>query len=100
MCGFNAYNKENDKSTDATNFDGGIPIPDNSTTISIVYLCVSIKSIYTWLNVLENYFTWRGCAYQYKMKEIFKQIPTKIRKPTPEYFKKKCQAFLTYIGGG
>ena len=33
------------------------------------------------------------------MKEIFKQIPTKIPKPTPEYFKEKCQTLLTDIEG-
>ena len=42
---------------------------------------------------------WRCCVYQENMKEIFKQIPTKIPKPTPEYFKKKGQTILTDIEG-
>ena len=33
------------------------------------------------------------------MKKIFKQIPTEIPKPTPEYFKKNRQPLLNDIGG-
>ena len=54
MCVLHAYRKENDKSSDATNFGGGRPIPYNSTRISLVYLCVSINFIETWLNILDN----------------------------------------------
>ena len=56
MCGFNAYNKENDKSTDATNFGGGTPLLEYSTTYPLFYFCVRINFIYTWLNVLAIYF--------------------------------------------
>ena len=34
MCGLHAYDKENYQSTGATNFGGGRPIPDDSTTIT------------------------------------------------------------------
>ena len=47
MCDLYAYDKENYKSTDATNFYGGRPIPYYSTTVSLVSLCVSINFIYT-----------------------------------------------------
>ena len=51
------------------------------------------------MNVLENNFDWCCCAYQEMMKEIFKQIPDEIPKPTPQYFKEKHQTLLTGIGG-
>ena len=46
-----------------------------------------------------QFFSWRCFAYKGKTKEIFKQIPTETPTPTPEYFKEKCQTFLTDIGG-
>ena len=49
--GLHDNEKINYKSTDATIFGGGIPIPDNSTTSSLVSIYVSINLIYTWLNV-------------------------------------------------
>ena len=54
MCGLHAYYKENDKSTDEKHFCGGRPIPDDSTTISLVSLCVSNNFIDTCLNVLPK----------------------------------------------
>ena len=99
MCGLYAYNKENDRSTYATNFVGGRPIPDYSTLISLVSLCVSIKFIDTWLNALAKTLAWRCCDYQENMKETIKRITTKIPKPTTEYFKKKRLTILTDIGG-
>ena len=45
IFGLNAYNKENDNSTNLTKFCGGRPMPDDFTTVSIISLCVSIKSI-------------------------------------------------------
>ena len=54
MCGLHAYYKENDKSTDEKHFCGGRPIPDDSTKVSLVYLCVSINFIDTWPNVLAK----------------------------------------------
>ena len=56
MCGLHAYNKENDKSTYATDFGVRIPLPDDSKRVSLVYLCVSINFIYTWINVLAHNF--------------------------------------------
>ena len=56
MCGMYAYKKENGESTDATKFGGGRPIPDDSTTIYLVYLCVKINFIDTRLNVLAFFF--------------------------------------------
>ena len=53
MCSLHAYNKENYKSTDATDFGGGRPLPEYSKTDSLVSLCVSIKFIDTCLNVLD-----------------------------------------------
>ena len=87
MCVLHASNNGNDKLTDATNVFGGRPIPDDPTTFSLVFLCVGINFIYTWLNVFANNSAYGYCVYQEKMKEIFKQILTQIPKPTPEYFK-------------
>ena len=39
------------------------------------------------------------CAYQEKMKEISKQIPTEIPNATLEYLRKNRQKLLTDIGG-
>ena len=47
MCGLYAYDKENNNSIYATNFDGGRPILDNSTTDSLVFFGVSINFIDT-----------------------------------------------------
>ena len=68
MCGFHAYDKENYKSTYAANFGGRSTIPDDSTTIYLVSICIIINFIDTWLNVLEINFLWRCCSYQEKMK--------------------------------
>ena len=48
MCGLHAYEKENDKQTDATECCGGITLSSNYTINPLVYLCVSIKFIDTW----------------------------------------------------
>ena len=56
MCGLHVFNKENYNSTDATNFGGGRNIPDDSTTIYLVSLCVSINFIDTLIKVLEFFF--------------------------------------------
>ena len=37
--------KKNDKSTDATNFGGGIPLTKKYTTNPLAYSCVSINFI-------------------------------------------------------
>ena len=76
MCGLHAYNKENDKSTYATDFGVRIPLPDDSKRVSLVYLCVSINFIYTWINVLAHNFAWRFCENQENTEEILKKIPT------------------------
>ena len=68
MCGLYAYDKENDNSTDATNFGDVIPIPDDYNKFYLVSLCLSINFTYTWINVLENNSAWRYCAYQDKSK--------------------------------
>ena len=88
-----AYEKENDKSTYATNFCDRIPIPDDSTKISLVSLCAKIHSVDTWLNVLSENYACRCCAYQDNTHEIFKRIPTEIPEPTPEYSKKNFLHF-------
>ena len=49
MCGLHAYDKENYQSTGATNFGGGRPIPNDSTTIT-----PSFTQIAPWRG--------RGCA--------------------------------------
>ena len=68
MCGLHAYNKENNNSTDETDFGGGRPLPDDSTTGSLVFLCVSINIIDNLISVLLNNFVWRCCTYQKKRK--------------------------------
>ena len=54
MCGLHKYKKENDKSTDATEFGDRRTLPYDSTTFSLVSICVSINLIYTWLSLLEE----------------------------------------------
>ena len=68
MCGLYSYNKENYRSTDATKFGGGRTIPDDSTTISLVSICVSIKLIDTWINILAKNFACNCFAYQDNMR--------------------------------
>ena len=99
LCGIYTYDKENDKSTDATNFGGGRPIPYDSTKISLVSIFSGINFIDTWINVLAKIFLWRCCVYQDKTKEIFKQIHTEIPTPSREYFKIKCCTLLNDDGG-
>ena len=55
--------KKNDKSTDATDFCDGRPPPKYSTTDYLIFLCVRINFIDTWLNVLAIFFAWCCCAY-------------------------------------
>ena len=54
MRGLHAYNKYNDKSTGATDFGDGRPLPEDSTINSLIYLCVSINFIETWINALAK----------------------------------------------
>ena len=68
MCGLHAHEKQNDRSTDATKFGGGIPLPEDSTIKPLVYICVSINFMETWLNNLAILFSWCCCAYQDKIK--------------------------------
>ena len=70
MCGLHAYDKLNDKSTNASIFCGGRSLPEYYTIDSLVYLCVSINFIDTWLKALENNSALSFCAYQYNMKEL------------------------------
>ena len=53
MYGLYSHDKENDKSDDETDFGGVRPLLENYTTDSIVYHCVSINFIDSWLNVLK-----------------------------------------------
>ena len=79
MCGLYAYNKDNDNSTDATDFGGGRPLPEYSTINPLIYPCVSINFIGTWSNILGKTFAWRCCAYQDNTKEIFKRYILKYK---------------------
>ena len=56
--------QKNDKSMDATNFGGGIFLPEYSKINPPIYLCVSINSIDAWIQTLEKFIAWRYCAYQ------------------------------------
>ena len=77
MCGLHAYNKINDKSTDATSLDGTRPLPQYYKIGSLIYLCVSFNFINTWLKVSANNTAWRFYAYQYMMKYLFVKTPKK-----------------------
>ena len=70
MCDLHGYEKTMKGQMMQKNFGGGIPLSEEYTINPLVYLCVSIKFIETWLNVLEIVFAWRCCDYQYKMKEL------------------------------
>ena len=90
--------QKNDKSTDEKNFGNGRPLPEYSTINSIIYLCVSINSIYTWLNASEKKL--RGVVVTIKrISKKSKKIPTEKPTPTLEDFKIKRQTILTDIGG-
>ena len=54
MCGLHAYDKKYYKSTDATSFGSGNPLPEYSTINYFIYLCVSINFIETWLKTLTD----------------------------------------------
>ena len=54
MCGLHAYYKQNNKSTDATKFGDGIPLPEDFTINNPVSLFVGITFINTWLNTSEK----------------------------------------------
>ena len=56
MCILQAYDKENDESTDAKEFGGRRPIPNDYSTIFLVSICVTVNFIYTWINVLASCF--------------------------------------------
>ena len=99
MCGLHVFDKQNNKSTNATNFGVGKPQTESSTINTLVYLCVSMNFIYNWISTLSNSFAWRCRAYRDKMKESFEQIPTENPTPTLEDFKRKRQTLLTDIGG-
>ena len=64
MCGLHAYKNMHKKSSDEMIFDGGRPIPDDSTIDYLQSLSVRINFIYTCLKNLEPHFAWRCCEYQ------------------------------------
>ena len=72
MCGLHAYKKNNDKSTNATKCFVERFLPADSKRNPLGCLCVIINLIDTWPNALETKNTCRYCAYQEKIKEIFK----------------------------
>ena len=74
VCGLYSYNKQNDNSTDATNFGGVIHLPEYYTMNNHVYLCVIINFIDTWLNTLTNNCVWCCCAYQNNMKNYLNKF--------------------------
>ena len=61
-------------------------------------ICVSIIFVDNWINVSAKTFLLPCCTFQWKTKEIFKQIPTEIPTPNIKDFKKKRLTILTYIG--
>ena len=95
MCGLHAYDKK--MISQQKNFGNGRPLPEYSTINSIIYLCVSINSIYTWLNASEKKL--RGVVVTIKrISKKSKKIPTEKPTPTLEDFKIKLQTILTDIG--
>ena len=98
MCWLQTYGKQNDKSNDEIIFGGGIPLPEYSILGYLVFLCVILNFINTWLKALESNFAWCCCEYQDNIKRNFK-IPTEKLTPTLKDFKGKCQKLLTDIGG-
>ena len=71
MCGLNSYDKHNNNSTDATNFGGGRPIPEDHTINSQTYLYISIDFVVTLINDLAYNFACCCCAHQDNIKELF-----------------------------
>ena len=68
MCGLHAYDKNNDRSTDATNFGGGRPLPEDSTMDPLIFFLFSIEFIDTCFNALEESFSWSCCDCKEKTK--------------------------------
>ena len=99
MCDLHAHDKKNDKSTYSTNVGGGRPLTDDSTINPRVSIYVSINFIDAWLNALAINFSWRSCAYQEKIKEVFHKTHTEKPTPTLEDLKRNRQTFFTDIGG-
>ena len=54
MCGLRAYDKQNDKLTYAKKIGSVRPLPEYSEINPLIYLCVGINFIYTWLNSLKT----------------------------------------------
>ena len=74
MCELHAYDKRKYKSTGATYFHGGRLLSEYSSVNPIIYICVTINFIETWINTLDKNITWRFLAYQDNTKEIIKKI--------------------------
>ena len=82
--------QKNYKSTDATKFGDGRPLPEYSTIYCHISLFIDINFIDTWLNTFANNFLWCCRSYQDKMRTLFEQIPTEKPTPTLEEFNRNC----------
>ena len=71
MCQSHAYDKQNDKSTDARIFGCWIPLQEYSTINYLIFICGSLKFINNWLKPLGDNIEWHFCAFQDKMKGLF-----------------------------
>ena len=68
MCGLHTYNKHKYKSSGEADVHGGWPQPEDSDVNPLVYTCVTINFIDTWINTFEKIISWSCFVYQYKMK--------------------------------
>ena len=73
-------------------------IPKHETIEAFEALGATINFIYIWLKLLDENYNARRVAYNRAMKEMFKQIPTTMKKPLSQ--RQNFQKLMTEIGGG
>ena len=69
-----SYSHRKEQSTGATYFYGGQPLPSDSNVILIIYLCVTMNFIETWIKKLNRNIAWNCLAFQDNMKEKFQKF--------------------------
>ena len=73
MCGLHDCEKCRKKSTGATDFHGGWYLPEDSNINPLIYICVAIHLIETWINTLDKNIAWYWLAYQDKTRKRFQK---------------------------
>ena len=71
-CALSEHTKQNKRNSSPSRSCGSRNYPEHTSTESLIFLGNSINFVYTWLQNLQENYTWHCNAYKDRMKYIFK----------------------------